>query len=455
MNKPSDKDQGFETLDHYRIIKELGRGAFGIVKLGVNFQNGKLFALKLLKVPALWDKFKAEYDTLERVSHEHIVCVFDIKQEGVYTKKNGQKLTVGYFVMKYVPHGEMFNIIYQKKAFSENLSRFYFKQLIDTIQYLHSQNIYHRDLKPENLLLDENYQLVLTDFGYAKHQEEPSITKTRLGTPGYVAPEILMGKPYDPIKADIFSAGVTLFVLYSRNVPFKEASLTDRAYRTLFDNPSFMFGYYQQHCEKVYTDSLKNLLLNILCFNPESRLSTEQIKAHDWVAQPINEANAHLEIQGLLGITPTFEISSSQRHLIVNELAVFRSGSREQSPLIMEELQKNLENVHVEQLNDLPSGCEFDFKLKCKDHTQLLKCLMKAVKELGGSLSENGENELVAKLISRADFENLTVDLKLYSTDSGVYCGDIIRHQGTYFGFMSVKDDLIKKLQEVTKRYSE
>jgi len=441
-------------LDHYRIIKELGRGAYGIVKLGVNFQSGKLFALKLLKVPALWDKFKTEYETLERVSHDNVVRVFDIKQEGVYTKKNGQKLTVGYFVMKYVPHGEMFNIIYQKKAFSENLSRFYFNQLIDTVNFLHSQNIFHRDLKPENLLLDENYKLVLTDFGYAKHQEEPSLAKTRLGTPGYVAPEILMGKPYDPIKADIFSAGVTLFVLYSRNVPFKEASLTDRAYRTFLDNPSFMFGYYQQHCEKVYTDSLKNLFLNVLCLNPENRLTIEQIKAHEWVSQPINEANAHLEIQGLLGVTPTFEIGHSPKPLIINELAVFRSGSREQSPLIMEELQKDLEHVHIEKLEDVPAGCEFDFKFKCKDQNELLKCLTRAVRELGGSVSENGEKGLIARLISRTDFENLTVDLKLYSSENGMYCGDIIRNQGTYFGFMSVKNDLIKKLQEVSKRYS-
>jgi serine/threonine protein kinase len=453
MNTIKNTENGVETLDDFKIIKELGRGASSIIKLAVDPATEKLFALKILKVPTLKERFKAEYDILSQIKHAHVIPVFSFKENGIYTKNNGQKVEISYYVMKYIQNGELFNIVYKNKAFSENLSRFYFHQLVDTLDFLHTLNICHRDLKPENLLIDEEHNLVLSDFGYAKQQKEIGLTKTRLGTIGYVAPEIMMGELYDPVKADIFSAGVTLFVFYSRNIPFKEANLTDRGYKTLFENPSFMFGYYQQNFQKIYSDSLKALFLNILCFKPSDRLSLSQIRQNKWFDQPIDKISALLEIKELLSVLPVCELVTSLRTLNHHEEKSFRSIGKNENHIVLEELPKDLEDSILEFIPNLPENCQFDFRLKCKSKMETLKILSKGVKDLGGSIARNEDKEIIVKLISKVDFEKIILQIRIYELEGGNFYLDMFRTEGSFFSYLSVKDDLIQKLKEITKSF--
>lgn len=118
-------------------------------------------------------------------------------------------------------------------AFPESVARFYFKQLIDGLDYLHSSGIAHRDLKPDNLLLTKDFVLKIADFGYSKALSETrrGLTKSRVGTDAYMAPEVLYGHAYFPICADLFSCGVILFILYTGHPPFQFAETKDFWYQ--------------------------------------------------------------------------------------------------------------------------------------------------------------------------------------------------------------------------------
>lgn len=107
--------------------------------------------------------------------------------------------------------------------------------MMNGIHYMHDKGYAHRDIKPENLLLTSNFTLKLADFGFScliKGHNGTGILKTKLGTEGYMAPEIAL-KSYDGRRTDIFAAGVILFIMYAGNPPFEKATLTDPYYKLI------------------------------------------------------------------------------------------------------------------------------------------------------------------------------------------------------------------------------
>ncbi|KAE8718282.1 CBL-interacting serine/threonine-protein kinase 12 [Hibiscus syriacus] len=204
----------------YEILKLLGRGAFAKVYHARNLKTGQSVAIKAVsKKKVLKGGFaehvKREIAIMRRLRHRNIVKLIEVLASK----------TKVYFVMEFAEGGELFTRIAKGRRFSENLCRRYFQQLISAVGYCHSRGVFHRDLKPENLLLDENYDLKISDFGLSavKEQIRPDgLLHTICGTPGYVAPEILARKGYDGAKVDVWSCGVILYVLHAGYLPFKD-----------------------------------------------------------------------------------------------------------------------------------------------------------------------------------------------------------------------------------------
>ncbi|KAF5750749.1 hypothetical protein HS088_TW03G01088 [Tripterygium wilfordii] len=257
-------------FEKYELGKLLGCGAFAKVYHARNVRTGQSVAIKAVsknKVMkgGLAAHIKREISIMRLLQHPHIVRLFEV----LATK------TKIYFVMEFAKGGEIFAKI-AKGRFSEDLSRRYFQQLIAAVGYCHSRGVFHRDLKPENLLLDENWDLKVSDFGLSavKEQIRPDgLLHTLCGTPAYVAPEILAKKGYDGAKVDVWSCGVILFVLNAGYLPFNDPNLMVM-YRRIYKGDF--------RCPKWTSPDLKRLLFRLLDTNPGTRITVDEIIHDPW-----------------------------------------------------------------------------------------------------------------------------------------------------------------------------
>merc|ERR1712228_660282 len=200
-------------------------------------------------------------------------------------QQKGQKyIDTILLVLEYAPGGELFDILYYTSALKENVARTYFKQIINGLEACHNANVVHRDLKPQNLLLDAKYNLKITDFGLSKiiQSDADSIMKTTyVGTRGYQAPELLLNQKYD-LKCDIFSVGVILFILLAGYPPFEQASKNDKWFKPLMKGNIEKFWKAHQKSPIAQIPQAKDLLTQMLSFDPTKRIDMNGIKSHQW-----------------------------------------------------------------------------------------------------------------------------------------------------------------------------
>jgi serine/threonine protein kinase len=266
------------------------------VKLGIDGDTGKKYAVKVMKKshPGLDQKFfeivMAEVNTMKQLAHANIVNLIEFNESGQQVKEDGSTKEVVYIVLELATGGELFDYVATTGRFSEEISRFYFSQLIDGIEYLHKQGIVHRDLKPENLLFDEDYNLKVADFGFSaplSGKDGSGTLKTRLGTESYMAPEIHLRQPYNGASVDLFATGIILFIMVTQHPPFSKADPNDPFYRLLCSNRAELF--WKAHSknkpgkEAFFTDEFKDLITAMLQFDPTHRLSIAEIKSHPWL----------------------------------------------------------------------------------------------------------------------------------------------------------------------------
>lgn len=254
----------------YEIGKLLGRGTFAKVYYGKEMASGESVAIKVInkdqvKKEGMMDQIQREISVMRMVRHPNVVEL----KEVMATK------TKIFFVMEYVRGGELFAKVASGKL-KEDQARRYFQQLISAVDFCHSRGVSHRDLKPENLLLDENDDLKISDFGLSALPEQlrhDGLLHTQCGTPAYVAPEVLRKKGYDGSKADIWSCGVILFVLLSGFLPFRDENLM-KMYRKIFKA--------EFECPKWFTAEAKRLTCKLLVPDPDRRITIQAIMRVPW-----------------------------------------------------------------------------------------------------------------------------------------------------------------------------
>ncbi|KZV19491.1 CBL-interacting protein kinase 25 [Dorcoceras hygrometricum] len=224
-------------FDKYEMGKLLGQGTFAKVYHGRNLRTSESVAIKVInkdqvKKEGLMEQITREIAVMRLVRHPHVVEI----KEVMATK---QKI---YFVMEYIKGGELFAKVARGRL-KEDAARKYFQQLISAVDFCHSRGVSHRDLKPENLLLDENENLKVSDFGLSalpEHHRNDGLLHTQCGTPAYVAPEVLRKKGYDGAKSDIWSCGVILYVLLAGYLPFQDENLMkmySKVFKSEFEFP--------------------------------------------------------------------------------------------------------------------------------------------------------------------------------------------------------------------------
>ncbi|XP_042464134.1 serine/threonine-protein kinase SAPK10-like isoform X2 [Zingiber officinale] len=201
--------------DRYDLVRDIGSGNFGIARLMRDKQTKELVAVKYIERGEKIDEnVKREIINHRLLRHPNIIRF----KEVILTPTH---LAI---VMEYASGGELFERICNAGRFSEDEARFFFQQLISGVSYCHSMQVCHRDLKLENTLLDGSVapRLKICDFGYSKSSVLHSQPKSTVGTPAYIAPEVLRKKEYDGKIADVWSCGVTLYVMLVGAYPFED-----------------------------------------------------------------------------------------------------------------------------------------------------------------------------------------------------------------------------------------
>ncbi|KAL0344408.1 UNVERIFIED_CONTAM: CBL-interacting serine/threonine-protein kinase [Sesamum radiatum] len=299
-----------DLFKKYELGRLLGCGAFAKVYHARDLRTGQSVAIKSINKQRilrgnLAAQVKREILIMRKLRHPHIVRLHEV----LATK------TKIYFVMEYAKGGELFAKI-AKGRFSEDLSRKYFQQLISAVEYCHSHGVFHRDLKPENLLLDENWELKVTDFGLSAVTDQirpDGLLHTLCGTPAYVAPEILAKKGYDGAKVDVWSCGVILYVLNAGYLPFNDTNLM-AMYRKIYKG--------EFRCPKWTSPELKRFLTRVLDPNPETRITVHEILNDPWFKKGYKEIKQQVDRE--------FEFKESgeeARYLNAFDLISYSSGA--------------------------------------------------------------------------------------------------------------------------------
>ena len=256
--------------DFYREgEKFIGKGGFGEVWKVIHKQTNKTYVIKVIDKISIFeqklvDQMNREIEMMYKLNHPHVMKL-------VNHFEDNEKF---YMIMPYAGKGQLYSLLRRQVRFDQRTAAQYMRETIEAVRYLHSfsPKIIHRDIKPENLLLDDNYRVKLSDFGWANYQDENQLRKTFCGTPEYLSPEMIRKTGHNYL-VDIWTLGVLLFELLAGYAPFTGANQSE-----LFINIKKL----KINWPIDFPPLAKNLVSKILKLNPNERLTIQEISNHPW-----------------------------------------------------------------------------------------------------------------------------------------------------------------------------
>jgi len=262
--------------DHYILGDELGTGGFSIVVEATSKTDGEKYAVKIIDKSMIKEDIKLlkrEIDIMKKVDHKNILKLHEIYEDD----------TKVYIVMELINGSELFDRIVDKGFYSERNAQVVVRQILEAVNYLHAKGIAHRDLKPENLLCSgtgEDEIVKIADFGLSKIQTEEERLMTSCGTPGYVAPEVLLCESYDQ-SVDMWGVGIITYILlagyppfYDENNPGDDTALFEKVINVEYDM--------DDECWDDVSELAKDFIRHLLVKDPKERLTAEQALDHQW-----------------------------------------------------------------------------------------------------------------------------------------------------------------------------
>ncbi|ODV92349.1 hypothetical protein CANCADRAFT_15913, partial [Tortispora caseinolytica NRRL Y-17796] len=262
----------------------IGRGAFASVRLAQDPTDGRAFAVKLIN----YRNAKSQGIDAKKINNEvllHKYCSETKHSNIIAFYGAGENHLWKWMAIEYAGGGDLFDKIQPDVGVDENISQLYFHQLVSAIGFLHTKGVAHRDVKPENIFLDANGNLKLGDFGLAylfKYKDRTKKSKDPVGSPPYVAPEVIKG-PYDPTRSDIWSCGIVLIVLLTGCTPWDEPVSKDPDFQRFLSFNGRPDGY--NPWSRIPFEAF-SLLYGLIKLNPSERLTIEEIFQHPWLRRP-------------------------------------------------------------------------------------------------------------------------------------------------------------------------
>ena len=270
-------------IEDYIIERTLNESKYSKVVLAKHKLINEQVTIKILSKSKLNStkhiiRIQNEIKILESVNHPNLLKLYQTLEDSDNY----------YLVTKLADGGELFDSIVRKKKISENQASIFFTQLIYALEYLESKNIAHRDIKPENLLINNENELILIDFGLSRFYEKNELIDTPCGSPCYAAPEVLLCPQYNGIMSDIWSSGIVLYAMVCGFLPYEEEEgnnekLYKKILSTKYEMPSEL------------SSNLRDLLSKILVVNPDKRIMLNDIKKHSFLSYGIAWYKEHFK----------------------------------------------------------------------------------------------------------------------------------------------------------------
>ena len=258
----------------YLREKALGQGSFGTVYLVKHLQLQRYFAMKVIKKksksPTEEESLMNEINILRKLDHPNILKITDF-----YNLKNEYNI-----ITEYCQEGELFDEIKANAPFSEALTGWYMRQILQAVCYCHGCHIVHRDLKPENILIVKRmksgfHHIKIIDFGTAKVFNKEKREHALIGSAYYIAPEVI-SRNYTE-KCDIWSCGIIMYILLTGRPPFNgqtEDDIMKKIKIGTFEMTKYPWG--------IISQEAKDLINDLLQIKPTKRITAEEALQHKW-----------------------------------------------------------------------------------------------------------------------------------------------------------------------------
>jgi serine/threonine protein kinase len=279
-------------IGNHNII--VGKGTFSEVYLSKHNETDKVYAIKHMNVNLIMKTMHTlqvihnEIEIHGKLQHKNIIRLYNY-----YENK-----TDIYLIMEHASKGSLFSLLKQNGPFDEAKAREYFIQVVSAVHYLHRNNIIHRDIKPENILVNENDECKLCDFGWANYVEMDNVRSTFCGTLEYMSPEIL-GQEYYKKEIDIWALGVLLYELIHGCSPFIS---NDNNNNNNYNDYHEMLKNIQAKgiiFNKDISQSCKDLIMKMLEVDGQKRIDIDDIAKHEFILGSNNnneQKNKKIEI---------------------------------------------------------------------------------------------------------------------------------------------------------------
>lgn len=310
--RPQENNSGGQILGKYQVVQYIEKGSFGDVHLARDMETGEQVAIKIV------DKRKAigSGSTRKKVVLDEL-NILKVKHPSIIELKDFF-VTKDYLVlcMEYCAGGDLFTLTIKENPLPEARAGYIFKQILEGILHLHKLNIIHRDIKLENILLTEKGkdEIKITDFGMSRIISRVNLATTQCGTLEYTAPEVFKFQPYGR-ECDYWSLGILLFDLLSSELPYTTVEEIVGSEHTPINLSSPKW-------ERV-SDAAKELVRNLLVYNPDARWTIEQALQSTWIRQ-FEVDNPHI------GAVPDTTVDA---HITTTTTSSATSSSSASSPL--------------------------------------------------------------------------------------------------------------------------
>ena len=256
-------------IEKYQLSHTIGKGSFSIVKVGQDVETRTRYAVKIIPKSNMHqaadiERFEREVRVILKMNHPGIIKIYDLLADDAFF----------YLVMELCKGNTLLSVVPKPGTINEAAAKPIFKQVLETIKYIHDQGIAHRDLKLENVLIDESGHIKLIDFGFSRFANPGQMFQTPCGSPAYAAPEVIGGQTYDGRAADMWSCGVVLFCLVTGELPWRAGNQLS-VFKQITEG--------QIDIPKEVSVECRGLIERLLCPDATLRYTAADAMTHPWL----------------------------------------------------------------------------------------------------------------------------------------------------------------------------